>query len=490
MKLIKNRFFGLKSFFQICWFLYCKINDSFSSVFGKLDEERLKLSERELKFYSYFNFKNVREFYFLNIFKKNFIIIDQFYALVFSYRYRIYENTTMFRSFFRVLQTNQGFYFNFKNFKDNNFFLSSLKNTIFSGLKYFWIGFRYWIISLSVAIGIIYYSMVIRCLPFNKTIFVWIVVAMFSYWLLSGFVFFVKKYQFGKYTSSIQRFWRRSYILFWAIEFGLFLVYFYLTLNANQESFYMFDQIQVFKTHLFSWRLFLIKVFPLTFLLIIGYLFLLTIRWNILSKHTLWLILITTILTYTVWIEFYQFFHIVNFYGNFNWIYDVDERVWSLELEPRKTRTVNHYVMLMLILKFWHIVFIFGFWVFFMLRSLEIGRIRYPMLSANLQNFVILYIFAWVNMYPWLKFIMRRYLDMPYYWFYVNNRKLGYRVFFNDMNLVYYGVVDSLSFVPYNFMSNLFNKSFFYWTLSNEDVLFTSFRKSHIKNLIINSLSN
>jgi hypothetical protein len=102
-----------------------------------LDEERLKLSERELKFYSYFNFKNVREFYFLNIFKKNFIIIDQFYALVFSYRYRIYENTTMFRSFFRVLQTNQGFYFNFKNFKDNNFFLSSLKNTIFSGLKYF-----------------------------------------------------------------------------------------------------------------------------------------------------------------------------------------------------------------------------------------------------------------------------------------------------------------------------------------------------------------
>jgi len=47
-----------------------------------------------------------------------------------------HENKTMFRTFFRVLQTNQGFYFNFNNFKKNDYFLNSLKNTIFSGLKY------------------------------------------------------------------------------------------------------------------------------------------------------------------------------------------------------------------------------------------------------------------------------------------------------------------------------------------------------------------
>jgi hypothetical protein len=333
----------------------------------------------------------------------------------------------------------------------------------------------------------VYYSIVIRCLPFTKVTFIWIVALMFSYWLISGFVFFVKKYQFGKYTSVIQRFWRRSYILFWILEFCVFGVYFYLTINANQESFYMFDQIQVFKTHLFSWRLFLIKLFPLTFLLIFGYLFLLSLKWNLFGKHVLWLSLITVLLTYIVWVEFYQFFHVVNYYGNLNWIYDVDDRGWTLELEPKKTRTVNHYVMFMLILKFWHIVFIFGFWVFFVLRSVEIGRIRYPMVAANLQNFVILYLFAWVFMYPWIKFIFRHYLDNPYYWFYVNNRRLGYRIFFSDLKLVYYSIIDYIWFNRNT--SNFFNKDFFYWNLTNDDFNFDSYRKGVVKNIILSKIN-
>jgi hypothetical protein len=75
---------------------------------------------------------------------------------------------------------------------------------------------------------------------------------MFGYWLISGFVFFIKKYQFGKYTSVVQRFWRRTYILFWLIEITTFSVFLFLTINASQESFYMFDQISIFKTHLYS----------------------------------------------------------------------------------------------------------------------------------------------------------------------------------------------------------------------------------------------
>jgi hypothetical protein len=309
---------------------------------------------------------------------------------------------------------------------------------------------------------------------------------MVAYWLLSGFVFFVKKYQYSKYTTAIQRFWRRSYILFWLIEFSLFMVYVYLTLNANQESFYMFDQIQVFKTHLFSWRSFLLKIFPLTVLLILGYFLLLSLKWNVLSKNSLLVTIITLIIVNVVWVEFYQFFHVVNYYGNFNWVYEADEKMWSLELEPRKTRTVNHYVMLLLILKFWHIVLIVAFWVFFILRGLEIGRLRYPLLSANLQNFLILYLFAWVNMFPWLKFILRRYIDMPYYWFYVNNRELGYRVFFNDIKLFYYGLSDLFSYIT---LVNVLNYSFINWSLDDDNFLF-SYRKSSIKNIILTSLEH
>ena len=331
--------------------------------------------------------------------------------------------------------------------------------------------------------------MITRVLPFNKIIFAWIGVIMFSYWLISGFVFFIKKYQFGKYTSAIQRFWRRSYILFWLIEAATFSVFLFLTINASQESFYMFDQISFYKTHLYSWRFFLLKIFPIVILILATYFMLVSLKWNIFSKNVPFLIFITLNLTYIVWLEVYQFIHILNFYGNFNWIYDVDEHIWSLELEPRRTRIVNHYVMLLFILKFWHIVFIYGFWVFFVLRSLEIGRIRYPLLSANFQNFIILYIFAWVFMYPLFKFFFKNFLYSPYTWFYVNNRRIFFRVIFNDLKLIMYGLFDYLNYFKLNFLSK-FDYNFIYWNLSNQINDFESFRKNILKNRIIKILQN
>ncbi len=441
-----------------------------------------------LNTYSFFVKSKIREDLVNHTNSNKFLFLDTVFAYFFSKKYAYNNNLLVFRSYFRVLQTKQGFYFNFSKLLNSNNFLDQLKISLNSGWNYVWFGLRLWVVSLAVSLSIVYYSMVIRCLPFTKTVFVWILCAMFAYWLISGFVFFVKKYQFGKYTSVIQRFWRRSFILFWLIELFVFGVYIYLTINANQESFYMFDQIQVFKTHLFSWRSFLFKLFPLTFLLIFGYLFLLSLKWNVFGKHVLWLAGLTFLLTYITWVEFYQFFHVVNYYGNLNWIYDADERNWTLELEPKKTRTVNHYVMLMIMLKFWHIVFIFGFWVFFVLRSVEIGRVRYPMLSANLMNFIMLYLFAWVIMYPWLKFVFRRYMDVPYYWFYVNNRELGYRIFFCDYKLFYYGLVDFI-FYNYNNFTNVFNMDFFYWSFVNEDNNCTGYRKSAIKNVILSTLN-
>lgn len=51
-------------------------------------------------------------------------------------------------------------------------------------------------------------------------------------------------------------------------------------------------------------------------------------------------------------------------------------------------------------------------------------------------------------MYPWFKFFFRKYLGMPYMWFIVNNRRVGARVFFNDITLVYYGVSKAI-FSPF-----------------------------------------
>jgi hypothetical protein len=441
-------------------------------------------------FYTNYARLKLKQSYYVLFSHNNFFYIDLIIYFFKSIRYVLFDffTTTDVRNTIRLKQTNNGFYLNY--IEKNTTFFFYWKNIFLTGWIYIWKALRYWFFAFIIGVFIFYYLCVIRLIPFNKIFFEWTCLLMFSYWLLSGFVFFVKKYQFGKYTSVIQRFWRRSYILFWLLEGFLFIIFLYLTINASAEPFYMYDQIQIFKTRLFSWRFFIFKLLPLTFLIVISYIYLLSVRWTTFSKNILFLISLTGVLTYIVWIEFYQFFHILNFYGNLYWVYDIEEHVWTLEVEPRRTRIVTHYTNLLMILKFWHIVFIYGFWLFFLLRSCEIKRVRYPLLSANLQNFIILYLFAWVSMYPWFKFYYRKALDAPYYWFYLNNRNYGFRIFWNDLKLLFYSLTNNLSlslFINRLYGFNTF--SFFYWTTYNSESTFNGFKQHFIKNEIIRVLT-
>lgn len=474
---------------DIFFLIFCLFYDFFNLEYSKLDLLRKKFKKGNFSFFKNYSASKSKESVYDILWSDEFLINDIIWAKNMSHKYELKKyKQSLFKSFFRLFDFKKGFVFNFKALKNNFNILNFLKIVYMSGFKFLWKGVRFWIFPLLVCIIIIYSSLVIRLIPFNKIMFSWICIIMFIYWLVSGFVFFFKKYQFGKYTAAIQRFWRRSYILFWLIEGATFSVFLFFTINASQESFYMFDQINVFKTHLYSWRFFFLKLFPIALLIIITYLLLISLKWNLFTKHSLWLLLLTLFLTYIVWLEFYQFYHVVNFYGNLNWIYDIDDHSWSLELEPRRTRIVNHYIMLLFILKFWHIVFIYGFWIFFVLRCWETQRIRYPLLAANFQNFIILYIFAWVFMYPWFKFFFRKFLDSPYYWFYINNRELFLRVIFNDFKLIYYGLLDYFNFFKLNFLKRFNSYSFYYWSLPNYNNNYEAFRKHLIKNLVKSSL--
>lgn len=408
-------------------------------------------------------------------------IIDFLFLQIVLYIHLIYLKSTNYSRFnYRLKQTDWGFYIN----NDSN-----LVENIFSGIKYIWYGLRFWVVGLLLGLSSVYYLMYTRLLPFNKIVFSWILIAMFLYWLISGFVFFIKKYQYSKFTASIQRFWKRTYIIFWLIEAGTFSVFFYLTLNSSCEPIYMYDQIRVYKTHLFSWRWFLIKLLPSVSIILLGYYLQITLKWNLFNKQNTVMLLITLLLLYILWLEFYQFFHILSFFGNINWMFDYDEYIWTLELDTRRTRLANNYISICLFAKFWHFVFIFLFWIFFVLRVNELGRVRYPLLVANVQNFIIIYIMSWAYMYPWLKFIVRKYLDVPYYWFYLNGRELGIRVFFTDLKLFFYGVTDRL--FGFNFNSIRFEKyPFFYWISSSPLTSYDQYRKSVIRDSIIYNLNN
>jgi hypothetical protein len=371
---------------------------------------------------------------------------------------------------------------------NNSVGLFSLTQTFLYGVRSVWKHLRLWILPVLFIVLFIYFSFFLKSLPFGKIFFGYILLGNMFYLLISGFVFFIKKYQYRLYTSAIQRFWRRTLIIFWAIEGTLFACFIYLIFNASQEPIYVYDNIQIYKTHFYSWRYFLIKIFLSSLLIILTYILLLSVKWNTFTKTNNIALFITVILLYISWLEFYQLFHLMNCYGNSNWVYDFSEHLWNLELEFKRTRIVNHYVTIGLIAKFWHVVFAVVFWIFFLLRGIESSRYRYPLLAANLQNFLIIYIMSWLYMYPWFKYTARKALDMPYFWFFVNNRKLGVFLFFNDIKLYYWGFLDYV--FTFKASDTFFKQnSYFYWHESSLHFKNTQFRKHNIRDLFIRSIS-
>ena len=384
----------------------------------------------------------------------------------------------------KIQQLNNNKFYSFNNSKT----LLSTQQLFLYGCKSVWKHLRFWVLPFLFIVGFIYFSFFLKSLPFSKIFAGYVLLGNMFYLLLSGFVFFIKKYQYRLYTSVIQRFWRRTLIIFWAIEASLFTCFVYLIFNASQEPIHVYDNIQIYKTHFYSWRFFLVKIILSSLLIVFTYMLLLSVKWNTFTKTNNLVLFITVILLYVAWLEFYQLFHLMNCYGTTNWVYDFSEHLWNLELEFKRTRIVNHYVTIGLVAKFWHIVFAVVFWIFFILRGLESSRFRYPLLAANLQNFLIIYFMSWLYMYPWFKYTARKALDMPYFWFFVSNRKLGVFLLFNDIKLYYWGLLDL--FFNFNLFDSFFKKtSFFYWHESSITLTNTQFRKHNIRDLFVRVIS-
>lgn len=66
--------------------------------------------------------------------------------------------------------------------------------------------FKNVIIPLVAAFVFFIYCLVIFKFTILKVVGGWLIVLLFAYWLLSGFNFFLKRYRYGKFTSSLQRF--------------------------------------------------------------------------------------------------------------------------------------------------------------------------------------------------------------------------------------------------------------------------------------------
>jgi len=412
---------------------------------------------------------------------------DRLLVIILRNQYRYYSSSN-FRMNYRLNFFKKGFYTSFINHTPLSFIKNNL-NVFLAGWRYFFQLFSKWFLPLGLTLTYVYYTMYMQYLPAARIAFVWISLFSILYLLISGFVFFFKKYQYGKFTSVIQRFWKRSLILFWLIEGTLLIVFFYLTLNSTWYLYNVSDQAQVFRGFFFSWRIFLLKIIPNTLLILLTTILLLNNKWQTISKNTLLVITITTLVIYITWIEFYQYYHLINYFHGKTWFYTKEQVEWTVEQDLKKTLSSKNLLNIMLILKFWHVLFVAGMWIFFVLRSFESDRIRYPLIAGNLLNFIMLYILTWVHMYPWFKFFPRKYAAYSYKWFYQNNRTLGVRLFFNDLQLFFISLSDFKFIFTNYFTLNSFNNTPFYlFKPSNVTNGFVDFNKRFAVGQILNEL--
>ena len=294
-----------------------------------------------------------------------------------------------------------------------------LYNIIMSYLTIFLNNLKWILIPGIISFIYFYSSLFLIQIDFTKQIAVWFVVLIIFYILMSTFNNFLNKYKYGKFTSSIQRFWKRTGMTFWLIEGFLFLLFFYYFLNSSQEPLYMFDYSSLNQELLIQLKTSYKSLVLLSLAIYFSYVLLLNNNYLNYYQNIILLSLISTIIIYTLYIESYQFVYVISYYTDKNWNFDTTNQVWILEIEQNNIRVKQQYFVLCLIAKYWHFIFIFISWVFFLIKCFEIGKINYILLGYNIQNLLILYILNMFCLIQWIKWLTKKFLELTYYWFHI-----------------------------------------------------------------------
>ena len=270
---------------------------------------------------------------------------------------------------------------------------------------------------------------------FLRQLGVWAVFGFLAFWLFSSFNFFLKRYRFGKFTSSIQRFWKRTNTYFWVIEGFMFSLFFYYYLNSSAEPVYMYDESnlnqQFLPSLIASYQSYLLLLFIFFYTLYL----LLALPTFKSTQQIFHLGLMTLCYTYIYLLENYQVYYILtSFYENY-WVYDAEQLLWSLEVEIPRIRTKQQYFLIALILKYWHFVFIYLSWLFVVMKTYEKRQISYILLGLSSQNVLILFFLNILFNAQWGKFLIKRFSETAYYWFFTSSNEMTVLNFIQELTI-------------------------------------------------------
>jgi len=397
---------------------------------------------------------NVLHWVFLEYFEdSNFFYLNHIYRKFhynkYIYYYNYYYNwQECYLSIEAYYKFYNSFNITFTNYHMLNFpgMFLTYKNKIPVFSKIFFINiffiFKSLLLPLIITFFLFVYTIIYFQVNFWRQLATWLIIGLLFFWLISGFNFFLKRYSFGKFTSAITRFWKRTNIYFWLVEGFLFTLFFYYYLNSSQEPCYMLDSSSLNQSYLPN----LSNIYINSFILIatIAYYYYWTLNFpNFTVQQTIFSVLIITVyFLYTYIIESYQFYYTITLFFETIWNYLHEFNVWIQEYESPRLRVKHQYLILALIAKYWHFIFIFISWVFFALKIFEQKRSFYTHSGVNLQNLFILFWLNFLVVVQWFKWVERRFLDSSYYWFFTDSNYLFYFSFLSEFNaLVKYCVL-------------------------------------------------
>lgn len=180
------------------------------------------------------------------------------------------------------------------NYESNFFFKNITLN-----LLVFYNFFKTVLVAILLMVVYFLYTIFFFKIQFLKQLSVWFVIGMLYFWLMSGFNFFVKRYQYGKFTSQIQRFWKRTNTCFWLIEGFLILLFFYYYLNSSQEPLYMYDYSALNQEYLVSLHTIGLNIILLALVIYFMYFTLLRLNSNSWTQVNLYLIIISVFIFFS-----------------------------------------------------------------------------------------------------------------------------------------------------------------------------------------------
>ena len=182
----------------------------------------------------------------------------------------------------------------------------------------------------------------------------------------------------------------------------------------------MYDTVNVTTDYLFSLTAYYFNMLFLIIIIFVLYYIILQSAVLTYLQTLLCFLFLSFIIFYIFFIESYQVYYVLTAFREITWVYDAEEVVWRCEMEAPRTRNKQQYLFMCLIAKYWHFLFIFISWVFCLMKSFELKQFTYTLLALNLQNFIILFGLNILFLSNWGRWIFRRYLDIVYFWFFLN----------------------------------------------------------------------